>query len=111
MLVCDPNAGNVLVQCHLENGHPLNEWTREEMCAAIQCGTCEHSQTEMMAVYGADVMSFQQLWKWSDFANGQVSHNDRQGHPSADRHVYNQQHGAEGHVAQKQSAGKLPFIH
>jgi len=30
-------------------------------------------QTEMVAVYGADVMSFQQLWKWGDFANGHNS--------------------------------------
>jgi hypothetical protein len=74
MLVYGPSAGNgVLVHCQLENGLFLNEWIREERCAAVQYITCEHSQTEMVAVYGADVMSFQQLWKWGDFANGQVS--------------------------------------
>jgi hypothetical protein len=29
--------------------------------------------TEMVAVCGADVIFFQQLWKWGDFANTQVS--------------------------------------
>jgi hypothetical protein len=60
MLVRGPNAGNVvLVQCKLENGNLLNEGTREERCVAIQYGTCEHSQTEMVAVCGTDVMSLQ----------------------------------------------------
>jgi len=37
MLVCGPNAGNVvLVHCQLEKGNFLNEWTREERCVAIQ---------------------------------------------------------------------------
>jgi hypothetical protein len=39
MLVCGPNAGNeVLVQCQLENGNPLNKWIREEMCATDVMG-------------------------------------------------------------------------
>jgi len=64
-------------------------------------------QTEMVAVYGADVKSFQQLQKWGDCKwSGECHNEDKRGHPS--ENVYNQQHGAEGHVSLKQSTGIRP---
>jgi hypothetical protein len=42
----------------------LKEWTREEVWALVgtEQGTCEHGQT--VAVYGASVISIQQVQKW-----------------------------------------------
>lgn len=67
---------------------------------------------EMVAAYGADVVSVQQLWKWCcDFENGQVSVTMRtEGaiHQQTNMFIINKMVQAERHVSIKQSADIYP---